>query len=462
MPSRRRLHPVFLYAALLSLGMSACHRPVTAPEAFEPGWMSAEATPDPALEQWIDDRAGRDDRPIASAGDTDRPSLEAPALRRLVLERHPDIAAAHADLDRARAHLTASGAWPNPELEARYLLQGPGEGELEASLALTLPISGRIAAARHAARIELTIAQQALETTRHQVLLELDLLLVQLAHRRHRLALAADLASSSQQLATLVQQRQEAGLVDPLDVTIVLADAARDTGALARAQANLAAVEGQIYSVAGLEPGISSLHPPALLHTHLSEDRQALLDSAVQTRPAWVQARLELDRAEWVARQASRARIPEPSLGPAMVGDPQAPSLGLRVGLPIPILAPGGAAYREALAERDAAHHRLVAASREAPREIDALLAELTGLESALHAMAGASLGSARQAARLARDRYQAGQLDVLHLQSARRAWADIETETIDLLLDIQRVQLELERAVGRPLQLTPSTSEIQ
>lgn len=448
--------------ALVLMLLGGCHRPVTAIEAFEPGWQSAAVAPDPELDRWLDDRAALDPRPIASQGATDRPTLEAPELRRLILQRHPDIAVAQAELSRAKAHLTASGAWPNPEIEARYLVQGDAMGELEASIDLTLPISGRIAASRRAASIELTMAQQALETTRHRALLELDLLLAQLAHRRHHLALATELSDSSHQLAELVQHRQAAALADPLEVTIVLAEAARDTGARARAEAELAAIEGIIYSLCGLEPGRGALHPPSPQHLHLAESREALLDAAVRTRADWVQARLDLERAEWAARAASRARIPEPGVGPAVVGDPKAPSLGVRFSMPIPVLAPGGALYREALAERDAAHQRLVAVSREGPREIDSLLAELEGLEGALHAVAGASLGSARQAARLAQDRYEAGQLDLLHLQSARRAWADIESETIDILLDIQRTQLGLERAVGRPLQLTPPTPETQ
>jgi outer membrane protein TolC len=112
------------------------------------------------------------------------------------------------------------------------------------------------------------------------------------------------------------------------------------------------------------------------------------------------------------------------------------------------------------VAERDAAHHRLVAASREAAREIDALMARLEGYQQALDALSDRSLGSARQAARLAKERYESGQIDVLHLQSTRRAWVDIETETLNLQLEIRRTLLDLERAVGRPIALTQPQPE--
>lgn len=450
-----------LLAGILLATLPACHRAVQPLEHPQDAHQQATSIPDAALEGWIRDHAGGPDRPFASAGDTDRAPLEAPAVRRLVLERHPDIRAAHAELERAEAALRASGAWPNPELEGRMMLQGPAEGEIEAGIGLTLPVSGRIAAARGAARIELSMARVALDAARHEALLEVELLLAELAHQREHVALAEDIATSSQQLAALVQQRRAAALADPLDVTVVLAEAARDGGTLAREQAELAAIEGRLYALMGLAPGDVSIHPPSIGSATITENRDALLDAAASERASWRLARMDLERAEWVAREASRARIPEPSLGPALVGKPEAFSLGLRVGLPLPVLAPGGAAYKAALAERDAAHWRVVAEGRETVREIDALLTELRGLEQALAAMGGTSLASARQAARLAQDRYEAGQMDLLRLQSVRRAWAGIETETLDLLLEIRRAQLDLERAVGRPLLLTPPATEL-
>jgi outer membrane protein TolC len=450
-----------LLAGILLATLPACHQPVQPLERPQDAHQGATAAPDAALELWIRDHAESADRPFASSNDTDRAQLEAPAVRRLVLERHPRVLAAEAEREGAEAELRASGAWPNPELEARMMLQGPAEGGLEAGIGLTLPVSGRIAAARSAARVELSMAQVTLDAARHEALLEVELLLAELAHQRRHVALAEDIASSSQQIAALVQQRQTAALADPLDVTIVLAEAARDTGALAQEQAELASIEGRLYSLMGLEPGTASVQPPSIGGATLAEGREALLEAAASTRASWLLARLDLERAEWKAREASRARIPEPSLGPALVGEPEAFSLGLRVGLPLPVLAPGGAPYKAAVAERDAAHWRLVAEGRETVREIDALLTQHAGLQQALTALSGASLGSARQAAHLARDRYAAGQIDLLHLQSARRAWAAIETENLVLVLEIRHTQLELERAVGRPLLLTTPATEI-
>jgi outer membrane protein TolC len=459
-PMRARPPTLRLLTGLTVAALVGCHRPVQPLERPQDAYQRAVATPDAALETWILARPPDEARPIASAKDSAGAQLEAPAMRRLVLERHPRIMAAQAEIAQAEALRRAAGAWPNPELEARVLLDGPSAGEIEAAIGLTLPVSGRLAAARRAADVDLSMAQVALEAARHEALLEVDDLLVALAHQRRHVALAEELARSSGQLEALVRQRQAASLADPLDVTIVLAEAARDRGSLARERTELAAIEGRLYALMGLEPGSAQLVPPTISRTSLAEDRDALIEAAAGRRTSWLLARLELERAEWAAREAARARIPEPSLGPALVGDPEAFNLGLRVGLPIPLLSPGGAAYRAAVADRDAAHWRLVAEGHEAVREIDALVTELRGLEEALDALSGASLGSARQAARLAQDRYEAGQIDVLHLQSARRAWAAIETETLDLLLDIRHAQLELERAVGRPLTLTLPTPE--
>jgi cobalt-zinc-cadmium efflux system outer membrane protein len=455
MPARASIAAPTALAMALILG---CHRPIP-PERL------AEPTPPDAgsrasqLQPWLDAWSVVDPRPVASSGASGE-LLEAPALRRLVLERHPAILAARAELAAAEAGVSAAGAWPNPELEGRYLFSGEAEGELEASLTITPPISGRLIAARSAARVERGMAELALESARHDALIQVDELLASLEHHRQHAALAAEVAGSSAQLADLVQQRRAAALADPLEVSIVLAEAARDAAEAAAIQAEREVVRGRLCAMAGLEPERTAFYPPPLEPMRLEEDRASLLAAAAEHSAPWVLARMELERAEWTAREASRARIPEPSLGPAVTGDPEQTSLGLVVAVPIPLLAPGTASYRAARAQRDAAHQRLIAAERETRREIDALLSRLVSLEAALASLTDSSLGSARQAARLARERYGAGQLDVLHLQSAQRAWAGLETDTLDLFLAIRHTQLALERRVGRPLQLTPVPTE--
>ena len=294
----------------------------------------------------------------------------------------------------------------------------------------------------------------------HGATLEASELLASLSHQRRHAALVREIADTSSQLAALVRQRQATAMADPLDVSLVLADAARDQGTLAASRSRLAFIEGQLQTLMGLAPDSYVIQVPELQHDRLHEGATQLLQDAADTSPAWALARLDLERAEWSAREAARSRIPEPSIGPALLGDPEQPSLGLALGIPIPVLAPGQAAYRATLAERDAAHQRLIAAGREASREVHALLAHLTALEHTLDALGGPTLVSARRTADMARDRYRAGQIDILLMLSAQRAWSELETDHLDALLDIRLTQLALERAVGRPLQLQPPLTE--
>ncbi|MFH1465833.1 MAG: TolC family protein, partial [Pseudomonadota bacterium] len=161
--------------------------------------------------------------------------------------------------------------------------------------------------------------------------------------------------------------------------------------------------------------------------------------------------------AAWERRAAARAMVPEPRVGPAVAGDPQDLSLGLAVAIPLPLLAPGGAALREARATEHAAQDRLAAISRQAAWEIDEILARSATLEVALLAVTVQSREPTRQAAALARERYAAGQLDVLHLVTLQRDWARLEAEHLDLLLESRRALLDLERAVGRPVRTGPT-----
>ncbi|MFH1467028.1 MAG: hypothetical protein ABIO70_21775, partial [Pseudomonadota bacterium] len=134
--------PLLPLLAAVLLGGCAARRPLAG--ASEPAWEAPVAAPDPTLDTWLADH----DRP---AGSTTGTALDADTLRRLVVARHPDVRAAEAELVRAQAHARHAGAWENPELGGRLLLQGPEAPTFEASLTETLPISGRIAAERHAA-----------------------------------------------------------------------------------------------------------------------------------------------------------------------------------------------------------------------------------------------------------------------------------------------------------------------
>ena len=445
-PPRLGTSPVFLALASMVI---ACHRPLPPLESGQ-CWTAAHAEEDETLAAFVASQP----RVVARAGQAEVQPADVAQLRRLVLQRHPQVIEAQALVAQARAQRGASGAWPNPELEGRLLLTGPAEGELEGSLGLTLPVSGRLAAGRRAAQLGLDAAELQLESARRQALLDLDGLLAELNHARRTLALHERMAERAAHFSGLARQRLAASMADPLDVSLVLSDAAHAERERIRAQQAEQSLAAQLRQLLGL-PASVSLPLPTPTHQHLAEDVRSLQAAAAQSSELR-QARLALERAEWQLTQAKRERIPEPTGGPALVRDAESSSLGVSLGLPLPLLAPGGAAQRAAEGQRDAAHEQLILTTRAVTAQVSTLHSRLEALHIELHALAEPTLQAAEQAVILAQERYDAGQLDVLRLLSAHRAYAELQAENLDLLLEYTQNLLALEAAVGRPLQTIP------
>ncbi|MFH1845620.1 MAG: TolC family protein [bacterium] len=425
--------PAILLIGCLGFNLGGCHRPLDSAAMRDPGRFESiaatentEAAPTPA-------------------------SLDTPALRERILTHHPAVQAAAAKVFAAAAEQNTARSLPNPELDGRYINTDTG-GNVEAALLFPLPWSGRLGAAGKVADLDLALARTALRATRLAVLLELEKLLTELAWARHRLDLATELADRSQQYASLAGERRSASMADPLDVSLVLADAARDQRFLARTQETVPRLESRLAFLLGLDAATTDyvISPPELEHRPVPQD--TLLALAGRHRDALRLARLVYQRAEWDAARISRSRIPDLAVGPAYIKEGETGNLGVAFSLPLPIFNRGGGEYRAALARRDAAHTALQVEKRALRSEIDLLNSRLGTVQIELEALTGEALSAVEEAFDLARARYNAGQIDVLRLLSAHRAFAELKLEIIDLYLEQHQTWLALEKAVGWPL----------
>jgi len=374
-------------------------------------------------------------------------------VRALIVEHHPEVAAARAVLQEADAVRRGSGRWPNPELEGRLLRKGDGNPEVEAALRFSIPWSGRLAAAGRAAELDVDLARFHLETAQHRAAVEADRLLARLAWSRSLVDLHQSLADRSAEQAGLAAQRQEANLADPLEVSLVLADAARDRRALVRSLNREATITATLRLLAGLPPGEGSVETAPLDWRPLNVGLEAVLERAREHGPALTAARLRLERAGEETTRASRARMPDLHLGPAVQRESSETSWGLVVGIPLPLFGRTRADLQAAQARQLGAEITLERENRALPVRVETLLAKLEALEQELADLSGVAATASEQAFRLARARWTSGTLDVLHLLSAHRAFAEIRRERLDTLLQLRETWLDLSLAVGRPLE---------
>jgi len=387
---------------------------------------------------------------LADAGETGR-VLDADTIGSLVLEHHPAVVTAASALEQAIYRERATGSWPDPELEARILSDGDGGSNLEGALRFPIPVNGRLAAHRRAAAIETDLARLDFTAAQQVAIAETYRHLARLAWARSLVALHESLALRSTEQAELARQRQQANLADPLEVSLVLADAARDRRALVEHRTQQAAIEAELLLLAGVTWGEAIIETQELTWSTRTLDREAILAQARSFSPALAGATMRLARDKKRVTAAERGRWPGLVLGPALTREGGESAWGVAVGLELPIFGRTRAELDEARAGLLGAESVRDLEQRALPVRVNLLLNRLGALETELAELSGNAASAAEQAFRLARARWTAGTLDVLHLLSAHRAFAEMNIDRLDTLLQLHETWLDLQLAVGRP-----------
>ncbi len=434
---------------LLPLFTGACHRKLRPAEMTFPDYESWPAVDEPQQEP-----LGAGLTPSDAAQLDPSRVITASQVADLAAARHPAVLVAQAQLDEAQAHVLASGAWENPELEGTALFGSGGPEELEAALMFAIPVGGRTVAAHKLAQLERAQAHDTLGAAIKEARIEAQELVARLAHARAELAVWETLAGRSARYAAAARRQEAAGLADPVDISLVLGDAARDQRELVRSRSRCIRLESELRNAAGLASGDGRIDTPENPSFMLREARTELLDAAQEHRDSWRSATQAVRIADQAAALADLERLPDLSLGPAFRTDLTAHNVGVAVGIPIPILQPGTGAYRAALARRDLALSLQRAEAREAVAEIDDLVALLALQQGGLLALEETALPSSEAALEMAEGRYQSASIDVLKLLAVHRAYAGQELERQELLLERQLTLFELQRAVGRPIRI--------
>lgn len=238
-------------------------------------------------------------------------------------------------------------------------------------------------------------------------------------------------------------------MADPLDVALVLADAAGDRRAVARSRTEIYSIKQKLRLLMGLAPDQGDIVAPRLMRFRLAESQDELVRSALSHRSDLMQARLEVVLADRKAARAAAERVPDLQLGPAFEARGESLALGFILAIPLPILSTGSGPYREALAAREGARAAYWHATREAVSQIRDAISRLKSTQNELDELIGEAGGALESALEVAEARYSAGKLDVLRLLSVHRAFAELKLNYLDLLLALREAHIDLELAKG-------------
>lgn len=340
------------------------------------------------------------------------------AFAQQILQAHPLVQAAQAELDASRARERAAGrALYNPELDAEY-----EDGEVRTQsigINQTIDLGGKRGARQRAASFKTESAMESLALVRQSVLAELFSALGMVDVATEQLRIADERKALMARLRTLADKRRQAG--DLNQIEIELARLAYAEAALLRSQAAAQQVtaEQALARVAGIDLGSYPPLPTVYVPVTLNEPSvNAILTDLPSVRAA--QARVSAAQA--VVDLRRRERRPDPTIGFFAGREGDDDLIGIRFSIPFPVRN----SYR---AEVDAASADLVALDQSVANEYRQLRAELIAAQQRY------------ELARTAWDDWQrlgAGSL-ASQTETLERLWRTGELNTTDYLVQLRQ-----------------------
>jgi len=358
---------------------------------------------------------------------------------------------------------------PNPAIEAgpNYAF-GPDVSNLYrlqpfASIGFTLPTGRRL---KRQDELNRALADQAYAETAiryRQLYMELRRKYSELILAQLRIDLRRQIAESAKQSTAVSKRLIEGGLASALDTGLLELEQARlkteelDAVSLQEiARANLASLTG--ISAARLEPLAEDALPDLPLKLQSSDELKQIL---VQNHPELARLRVQYEVAERALHLEVARQYPDLHIGPNFARETgeKKTSLGLTLGIELPIFDRNQQGVIKAKLEREvvrvryeAAANRALSELERAQRSFEVFRAKLDLLRTIVVPQVNSNLENARKA-------LEAGQTEALKLLEIERGQRRAQTDLLETELSIRLAWIDVEQAIGFPLSLFPSES---
>lgn len=423
-------------AALAAMATIGCR-------SYEPAPLDLDATRRQWLKRSPSDESAREFAArlfLAERGDqpvgfdpSDGLSLSEGEAVALVFNRELRVARLEADV--ARATRDFAGRWDDPVLgvDIERIISGVDDPWVVAgTIGLTIPISGRLDAAKELAGVEHTEALHALAAKEWATRAALRERWIEWSAQLQRVRVDADLHERLGEIVTLVDRQHEAGEISRVDARLFRVQWISSEADLITGRARALELELHLRDLLGLSP-----EAPVRLVETLAFDAPALDVDAARTamesgNAELASARTAYDSAEAALHLEIRKQYPDLTIGPGY-GEDQGDErvlLGLR--MPIPLWNQNAQGVAEATAEREAARARFESEYERLALEIEIVRARLDAalevrqaVESTLIPLADEQEADARRIAEL-------GEFDPLLILQSLTAQRDAKARLID------------------------------
>lgn len=347
-----------LLSALAFITLSGCHTYRAEPlnlDSTRQAWLKRSPS-DSGVADFAAALASREKTP-ASFDLADGITLAEAEVVALVFNRDLRIARLEAGVTRAAA--AHAGTWEDPALglDIERILSGAADPWVAgATIELTIPLSGRLAAERQHARAQLAAALQHIIAREWALRAAVRELWIEWSAQKLRHQVLSDLVEQLRTVVEVAAQQEQAGVLSRIDSRVFRVELAGDEADMIAAAARIQELELQLRDAMGLSPEapLTLLPTVAYAPRTASHDRHTLESGNAEL----ASVRAEYDLAEHALRVEVRKQYPDLALGPGFGSDQGDDRLLLGLRLPIALWNRNRQGVAESLAARDAARAR--------------------------------------------------------------------------------------------------------
>lgn len=385
----------------------------------------------------------------------------------LALFYNPDLRLARLDAGVARARFETAGLWQDPQFgfDAAELLSPTGPLEYGLTLAMTIPISGRLGVEKDWADAGLRVELMRIVDAEWSLRAAVRSAWATWATESDQLRLAKEVVRQVERIAEITDKLEAAEELSRVEARLMRAELVELRTKAVRAEFNEARARVKLLGLVGLPPdaAVKLLPVQPTASTPKIDDPIARM---IESNTTLAVRRAEYQVTEEALRWEVRKQFPDFSFGAGYGSEDNDDRLLLGISLPIPILN----ANRAGIAEADA--HRNVARAA-AETSFEGLTGELAIARAAyessmtqLQTLTGELAPMLDEQAKEVEQLVELGEVDtLLLLETVSRRY-----EAKKLILDLQRASLdaaiELTRLLGpgkpdSPVPTEPFTEEV-
>lgn len=374
----------------------------------------------------------------------------------LLKERSPRYKAYQADVDVAKAEVTAARVLPNPVLNLAILYLNAGFNQngvatYYANATLPLLIAGQRRMRTKTAKVGVRAAEAELAKNYHDLAHEARGLFVELLADQARLDVLDRALEDLKRLQELIAARKASGAETNYDILRIDVEAASWKSRRAEEEAEAFDTAGHLGVVLGL-PGWAPEADGQLALVGVHGDADKLWAEVERTQPTIVAAKRNEAYAAKTIDLAKRERWPVPSITAGTVAIQNYYSISTQFGItvPIPMFDWGQGMIARAKTQNTRARKEKEAIMAETQAELKRALRLLEHHKEVLAQFDRDVYAQLPKLAQMSEDAYKAGSAELIDLLDATRTRFEIDLQRVDLLEATAQAEVDVLAATGR------------